>query len=69
MCLLPMLVWNSLFIDFFTTLKLTLNLGMAISKPILEQTLDEYKKQMSVNGTSPTSPLPQPDITDLTSSS
>jgi hypothetical protein len=25
--------------------------GMAISKPILEQTLDEYKKQMSVNGT------------------
>lgn len=23
---------------------------MAISKPILEQTLDEYKKQMSVNG-------------------
>lgn len=26
------------------------NAGMAISKPILEQTLDEYKKQMSVNG-------------------
>lgn len=25
--------------------------GMAISKPILEQTLDEYRKQMSVNGT------------------
>ncbi|CEJ94080.1 Putative Short-chain dehydrogenase [[Torrubiella] hemipterigena] len=25
------------------------NAGMAISKPILEQTLDEYKKQMSVN--------------------
>lgn len=24
---------------------------MAISKPILEQTLDEYRKQMSVNGT------------------
>ena len=24
--------------------------GMAISKPILEQTLDEYHKQMSVNG-------------------
>ena len=24
--------------------------GMAISKPILEQTLPEYKKQMSVNG-------------------
>ncbi len=23
---------------------------MAISKPILEQTLPEYKKQMSVNG-------------------
>lgn len=23
---------------------------MAISKPILEQTLDEYRKQMSVNG-------------------
>lgn len=38
------------------TRKLTLSLGMAISKPILEQTLDEYKKQMSVNGTSPTSP-------------
>lgn len=28
--------------------------GMAISKPILEQTHEEYKKQMSVNGTSPT---------------
>ncbi|KAF9766665.1 hypothetical protein IL306_000882 [Fusarium sp. DS 682] len=26
------------------------NAGMAISKPILEQTLEEYKKQMSVNG-------------------
>ncbi|PNS20110.1 hypothetical protein CAC42_5560 [Sphaceloma murrayae] len=25
------------------------NAGMAISKPILEQTLDEYRKQMSVN--------------------
>jgi sorbose reductase len=25
---------------------------MAISKPILEQTLDEYRKQMSVNGKS-----------------
>lgn len=25
---------------------------MAISKPILEQTLDEYRKQMSVNGMS-----------------
>lgn len=24
--------------------------GMAISKPILEQTLEEYDKQMSVNG-------------------
>ncbi|CAG7562470.1 unnamed protein product [Fusarium equiseti] len=28
--------------------------GMAISKPILEQTIDEYKKQMSVNGAYPT---------------
>ena len=28
--------------------------GMAISKPILEQTLDEYKRQMSVNGKAPT---------------
>ncbi|KAM5354314.1 hypothetical protein ACJ41O_000964 [Fusarium nematophilum] len=28
------------------------NAGMAISKPILEQTLDEYRKQMSVNGKS-----------------
>lgn len=26
---------------------------MAISKPILEQTLDEYRKQMSVNGMNP----------------
>ncbi|KAJ4110632.1 hypothetical protein NW768_011977 [Fusarium equiseti] len=26
------------------------NAGMAISKPILEQTIEEYKKQMSVNG-------------------
>lgn len=26
------------------------NAGMAISKPILEQTLEEYRKQMSVNG-------------------
>lgn len=25
--------------------------GMSISKPILEQTLDEYRKMMSVNGT------------------
>jgi NAD(P)-dependent dehydrogenase (short-subunit alcohol dehydrogenase family) len=25
-------------------------IGMAISKPILEQTLEEYRKQMSVNG-------------------
>lgn len=24
--------------------------GMAISKPITEQTIEEYKKQMSVNG-------------------
>jgi NAD(P)-dependent dehydrogenase (short-subunit alcohol dehydrogenase family) len=31
--------------------KLTFTKGMAISKPILEQTLDEYQKQMSVNGT------------------
>lgn len=31
---------------------LTTATGMAISKPILEQTLDEYKKQMSVNGQS-----------------
>jgi len=30
------------------------NAGMAISKPLLEQTLDEYRKQMSVNGASPT---------------
>lgn len=30
------------------------NAGMAISKPLLEQTLDEYRKQMSVNGVSPT---------------
>ena len=30
------------------------NAGMAISKPLLEQTLDEYRKQMSVNGTSAT---------------
>jgi NADP-dependent 3-hydroxy acid dehydrogenase YdfG len=29
------------------------NAGMAISKPLLEQTLDEYRKQMSVNGASP----------------
>jgi NAD(P)-dependent dehydrogenase (short-subunit alcohol dehydrogenase family) len=26
------------------------NAGMAISKPLLEQTLPEYDKQMSVNG-------------------
>jgi sorbose reductase len=29
------------------------NAGMAISKPILEQTLEEFDKQMSVNGKSP----------------
>ncbi|KAJ5872690.1 Glucose/ribitol dehydrogenase [Penicillium soppii] len=29
--------------------QLTMDKGMAISKPILEQTLDEYRKQMSVN--------------------
>jgi hypothetical protein len=32
---------------------LTLTQGMAISKPILEQTLSEYQKQMSVNGMTP----------------
>lgn len=26
------------------------NAGMAISKPILEQTVEEYKRQMEVNG-------------------
>lgn len=29
---------------------LILYIGMAISKPLLEQTLEEYRKQMSVNG-------------------
>jgi sorbose reductase len=29
------------------------NAGMAISKPILEQTLDEYRKQMAINGEPP----------------
>lgn len=29
------------------------NAGMAISKAITEQTIDEYKNQMSVNGTTP----------------
>lgn len=29
---------------------LTISTGMAISKPILEQTLEEYHKQMTVNG-------------------
>jgi len=28
------------------------NAGMAISKPILEQTVEEYRTQMSVNGRS-----------------
>lgn len=32
------------------------NAGMAISKPILEQTLPEYKKQMSVNGKTTSTP-------------
>lgn len=32
---------------------------MAISKPILEQTIEEYKKQMSVNGSYPTCDAPQ----------
>lgn len=32
------------------------NAGMAISKPILEQTLPEYEKQMSVNGASRPAP-------------
>ncbi|RBQ65308.1 hypothetical protein FVER14953_21503 [Fusarium verticillioides] len=34
------------------------NAGMAISKPILEQTLPEFEKQMSVNGTSTPSVIP-----------
>jgi NAD(P)-dependent dehydrogenase (short-subunit alcohol dehydrogenase family) len=34
------------------------NAGMAISKPILEQTLPEFDKQMSVNGTSSPSRVP-----------
>ena len=29
------------------------NAGMAISKPILEQTVEEYRTQMSVNGMYP----------------
>jgi NAD(P)-dependent dehydrogenase (short-subunit alcohol dehydrogenase family) len=32
------------------------NAGMAISKPILEQTLPEFDKQMSVNG------MPHPSL-------
>jgi NAD(P)-dependent dehydrogenase (short-subunit alcohol dehydrogenase family) len=31
-------------------LRKLISTGMAISKPILEQTLSEYQKQMSVNG-------------------
>jgi NAD(P)-dependent dehydrogenase (short-subunit alcohol dehydrogenase family) len=38
------------------------NAGMAISKPILEQTLPEYEKQMLVNGSSG-SPLSSHSIT------
>jgi NAD(P)-dependent dehydrogenase (short-subunit alcohol dehydrogenase family) len=34
------------------------NAGMAISKPILEQTLPEFEKQMSVNGTPTPSVIP-----------
>lgn len=34
------------------------NAGMAISKPILEQTLPEFDKQMSVNGMSNPSLVP-----------
>jgi sorbose reductase len=33
------------------------NAGMAISKPILEQTLPEFDKQMSVNGAYNPSPI------------
>src|ERR1051326_7453774 len=36
----------------FSNIFFWLRSGMAISKPILEQTLEEYKKQMSVNGRS-----------------
>ncbi|KAI0867091.1 putative short-chain dehydrogenase [Xylaria cubensis] len=35
--------------DFGTIDVFVANAGMAISKPILEQTLEEYRKQMSVN--------------------
>lgn len=35
---------------------------MAISKPILEQTIEEYKKQMSVNGSYPTCDTPQSSL-------
>ena len=33
------------------------NAGMAISKPVLDTTLDEYRQQMSVNGKWPSFPL------------
>ncbi|KAI0116329.1 putative short-chain dehydrogenase [Nemania sp. FL0031] len=40
---------NKVLADFGRIDVFVANSGMAISKPILEQTLEEYKKQMSVN--------------------
>ena len=38
------------YIGYCVTSHRLISTGMAISKPILEQRLDEYQKQMSVNG-------------------
>lgn len=44
------------------------NAGMAISKPILEQTIEEYQKQMSVNGSCLLYTPQHPMVVALTSS-
>ena len=41
---------NNIVKDFGRLDIMVANAGMAISKPILDQTVEEYRKQMSVNG-------------------
>lgn len=66
----PLRVWSVILESWMCLLRMLVSVisgvnamanpsGMAISKPVLEQTHEEYKKQMSVNGkTSPSNLQP-----------
>ena len=65
MCSSPMRVCDEVFTVRFRSLT-DIAIGMAMSKPILEQTLEEYRKQMSVNGKSIRTLAQRKDTTKLT---